>query len=128
MSNKTQLQTNNLALDGYITRINAAKNTAASLPSAGSGGGNVQMCNGTINVDSPNMDDFTVYSVNSSLQTVATAIDAMGGSFQAAKGTIIAVTPWTSLSTCSGCTKICTSLNGGVYIVDEDYFTIVYGG
>ena len=39
MSNKAQLQTNNTALDGYIARINAAKDVAASLPEAGSGGG-----------------------------------------------------------------------------------------
>ena len=38
MSNKTQLQTNNSALDGYIARINAAKEVAASLPEAGGGG------------------------------------------------------------------------------------------
>lgn len=37
MSNKTQLQTNNTALDGYIARINAAKEVAASLPDAGGG-------------------------------------------------------------------------------------------
>ena len=35
MSNKTQLQTNNTALDALITRVNAAKDTAASLPEAG---------------------------------------------------------------------------------------------
>lgn len=39
MSNKTQLQTNNTALDGYIARINAAKEVAAGLPEAGGGGG-----------------------------------------------------------------------------------------
>lgn len=38
MSNKTQLQTNNTALDGYIARINAAKDVAAGLPEAGGGG------------------------------------------------------------------------------------------
>ena len=38
MSNKTQLQTNNTALDGYIARINAAKDAAASLPEAGGSG------------------------------------------------------------------------------------------
>lgn len=38
MSNKTQLQTNNTALDGYIARINAAKEVAASLPDVGGGG------------------------------------------------------------------------------------------
>jgi hypothetical protein len=35
MSNKTQLQTNNNALDALITRVNAAKDVAASLPDAG---------------------------------------------------------------------------------------------
>lgn len=43
MSNKTQLQTNNTALDGYIARINAAKEVAASLPDAG-GGGSIETC------------------------------------------------------------------------------------
>lgn len=36
MSNKTQLQTNNANLDALISRVNAAKDTAASLPEAGS--------------------------------------------------------------------------------------------
>ena len=36
MSNKTQLQTNTATINDYITRINAAKNIAASLPEAGS--------------------------------------------------------------------------------------------
>ena len=39
MSNKTQLQTNNTNLDALITRVNAAKDTAASLPDAGNGSG-----------------------------------------------------------------------------------------
>lgn len=38
MSNKSQLQTNNTNLDALISRVNAAKNTAASLPEAGGGG------------------------------------------------------------------------------------------
>ena len=38
MSNKTQLQTNNTNLDALITRVTAAKDTAASLPEAGGGG------------------------------------------------------------------------------------------
>lgn len=41
MSNKTQLQTNNVNLDALITRVNAAKDTAASLPEAG---GSVETC------------------------------------------------------------------------------------
>ena len=36
MSNKSQLQTNTTNLDALITRVNTAKNTAASLPNAGS--------------------------------------------------------------------------------------------
>ena len=38
MSNKTQLQANNLMLNTFVRRINAAKDVAASLPEAGSGG------------------------------------------------------------------------------------------
>ena len=46
MSNKTQLQTNNTALDALITRVNAAKDVAASLPEAGEsgGGGDIETC------------------------------------------------------------------------------------
>ena len=36
MSNKTQLQTNNTKLDALITRVNSAKDVAASLPEASS--------------------------------------------------------------------------------------------
>jgi hypothetical protein len=39
MSNKTQLQTNNANLQSFIDRVNAAKDIAASLPDAGTGGG-----------------------------------------------------------------------------------------
>jgi hypothetical protein len=38
MSNKTQLQANNTALDALITRVNTAKDTVASLPEASGGG------------------------------------------------------------------------------------------
>ena len=50
MSNKTQLQTNNASLDGYIARINAAKEVAASLPEAGGSGSgaNVETCTVTV--------------------------------------------------------------------------------
>jgi len=50
MSNKTQLQTNNTTLDGYITRINAAKEVAASLPDAGSGSGGASIDTCTVTV------------------------------------------------------------------------------
>lgn len=52
MSNKTQLQTNNNKLDTLITRVNAAKEVAASLPEAGSGGsGNIETCTVVIQKD-----------------------------------------------------------------------------
>ena len=74
MSNKTQLQTNNTALDGYIARINAAKETAASLPEAGGSGGSVNIKNiqvtGNFNGDSLwysqlNEDTQTISYINS---------------------------------------------------------------
>lgn len=48
MSNKAQLQTNNTALDALITRVNAAKDAAASLPEAGGGSGGESFDNCTI--------------------------------------------------------------------------------
>lgn len=64
MSNKTQLQTNNTALDGYIARINAVKEVAAGLPEAGgsggSGGGSVETTTVTIN-STANRVYLTVY-------------------------------------------------------------------
>lgn len=38
MTNKYRLQENNANLDGYIARVNAAKDVAATLPEAGGGG------------------------------------------------------------------------------------------
>lgn len=53
MSNKTQLQTNNTTLDALITRVNAAKETAASLPEGGSGGGeSIETCTVEIHMSS----------------------------------------------------------------------------
>lgn len=48
MSNKTQLQANNTSLEALITRVNAAKDTAASLPEASGGGGGYQISIGTV--------------------------------------------------------------------------------
>lgn len=48
MSNKTQLQTNNTALDALITRVNAAKDVAASLPEASGGAGEKVLCHTAI--------------------------------------------------------------------------------
>jgi hypothetical protein len=65
MSNKTQLQTNNTALDALITRVNAAKDVAASLPEAGSGGssgGSVETC--FLNVVAGSMAKFAYTSID----------------------------------------------------------------
>ncbi len=54
MSNKEQLQENNTALAGYITRVNAAKETAANLPEAS--GGSYPFFDGEYNV-TPAVDE-----------------------------------------------------------------------
>ena len=54
MSNKTQIQTNNTNLDALITRVNAAKNTAASLPDAGGGSGGGSVPTYTLTIESDN--------------------------------------------------------------------------
>lgn len=130
MSNKTRLQTNNTKLDALIERVNAAKDTAASLPENGGsnsgGGATVEMCTGTLVVDAPNMNDFTVYSVNENLEAATVTLDAMdGGTFTAAKGTIVAVTPWCSHGNYNGCTK-CFESVAGMAVVISDNFTITY--
>ena len=64
MSNKTQLQTNNTALDALITRVNAAKDTAASLPESGGGssGGSVETC--TVTLDNESLScDCTIFTI-----------------------------------------------------------------
>lgn len=83
MSNKTQLQTNNTALDGYIARINAAKEVAAGLPEAGGSGGSGS--GGTISVAVQNQSISPVYywDVNGTAQEVAASsvqtVDALNG-------------------------------------------------
>lgn len=67
MTNKTQLQTNNTNLDSLISKINAAKNVAASLPEAGSGGGgSIELCTVTITMDGPPTDEIIYYTNGSS--------------------------------------------------------------
>ena len=68
MSNKTQLQTNNANLDALITRVNAAKDTAASLPEAGGADGSsntVETCTVTItSFDTINLLSYVAYENN----------------------------------------------------------------
>lgn len=75
MSNKTQLQTNNTNLDALITRVNAAKDTAASLPDAGngSGSGNIETCTVTLTV--PNITCYYIDGNTLELKTTTTTYD-----------------------------------------------------
>lgn len=81
MSNKTQLQTNNTALDGYIARINAAKETAASLPDAGSGGSGGGTISVTVNNSS--MNPVYYWDANGTINNVASyfsqTVNALNG-------------------------------------------------
>ena len=71
MSNKIKLQTNNEALDTLITRVNAAKDTAASLPIAG-GGGSIETFTGTIEIVSPlGSGAHIVYYINENFEVVS---------------------------------------------------------
>lgn len=74
MSNKTQLQTNNTSLEALITRVNAAKDTAASLPEAGS----------TEDLNS------IITELENKVATLNTALDdkASGGSFKTCTVTV----------------------------------------
>ena len=63
MSNKIQLQTNNINLQSLITRVNAAKDIAASLPEAGGGGGAFSVLSGTTEPTSDIGEDGDVYFV-----------------------------------------------------------------
>lgn len=128
MSNKTQLQTNNTALDGYIARINAAKEVAAGLPEAGGGGGgSVETCDCAFLCDAPSMEDATVYYVNANMEVTTKSFPIMDGTrIIVAKNTILTVVPWTSMCDVSGnCSKLVSSHNGGSFIINGDA-TITY--
>ena len=81
MSNKTQLQTNNTALDGYIARINAAKDVAARLPEAGgSGGGSVETCTLTVNGDTPTDGIEKLWYIDGSSEIKSALLPSFGNS------------------------------------------------
>lgn len=100
MSNKTQLQTNNTALDGYIARINAAKEVAAGLPEAG-GGGSVETCTVTITNDMLSPETPTFYYTDASTLTVK-SISTSDGSIAVPKNSIIAISNWSSMCSATG--------------------------
>lgn len=102
-----------------ISQISTLVAQKANPPS----GASVEMCTGTFVIDSPTNDDFTVYAVSENLQVTTTVFGAMnGGTFQAAKGTVVAVTPWTSRGTASGgCAECFGTIAGGAFIVMDDF-------
>lgn len=76
MSNKIQLQTNNTALDALITRVNVAKNIAASLPEAGGGSGgeaSLETCTVTISGSQSLHSIFYYTAVENGIITVKNA-------------------------------------------------------
>lgn len=99
--------------------------------SGGSGGDGapIETCIGTLNVDAPNFTPFTVYALDDTLQVTTFTLDAMsGGEFVVAKGTIFAITPWTSMGLASeGCTQYFGATAGGAFIASDD-FTLSYEG
>jgi hypothetical protein len=123
MSNKTQLQTNNTVLDGYIARINAAKDVAAGLPEASGGGSSIETCTVSIsfNYGAPNtMLISGTQLVNNVVQTFVINTYNGGDTFSSPYNitNIIKNSPLTIVgdgsyalgsATCSGCELLCNA-------------------
>lgn len=109
MSNKTQLQTNNTNLDALIMRVNAAKDTAASLPEAGEGGGTALEFV-TITYNSLPAPGMIVYYLDESL-TLQSCAPTKGYSFSALKNSILIVIEGLNNSFPS-----CTYITGSEYV------------
>jgi hypothetical protein len=106
MSNKTQLQTNNTALDGYIARINAAKEVAAGLPEAGGGGSeSVETC--SLIITDPGMKIATFCyqpAFGEWVEIVADPITPASGTYEVVRGSMFfldfARSAWTVAEGC----------------------------
>lgn len=111
MSNKTQLQTNNNALDGYIARINAAKEVAATLPEAGggSGGGSIETYTGSISaLMGPDLNSYTITYTDKNLDIQSVTAPSHPFTFEVVKNSIIFI--------CGGTCRVvsgCENLGGG---------------
>ena len=104
MSNKTQLQTNNTALDTLIARVNAAKDTAASLPSAGGGSGggnNTETVPISVTADEPGV---TIFYMDGSITFQQSGVNG-SHTFNVLKGSIFVMTYYTN-STINGATTL----------------------
>lgn len=125
MSNKTQLQTNNTTLDGYIARINAAKDVAASLPEAGGSGGSVEAWSGVIQSDGPGgmfASALTVYYTDSSMNTKTESISTRT-EIEVAANTIVVVSGSATQAT-SGCTRVGGGMGSYAYQITANNFII----
>ena len=138
MSNKTQLQTNNTNLDALITRVNAAKETAASLPDAGSGGsggGSVETCTVTmVNNTDDTLDILGMWYDGSSILSYQTPVyDGDTTTKMAIKHSAIVIpTNFSSISVSAsyiGPYSLYESINAAyVEIKDNDDITITING
>lgn len=122
MSNKTQLQTNNTALDGYIARINAAKEVAVGLPEAGgSGGGSIEAYSGKISYQFlPSM--ITVTYTDSTLNYTTVTIDSLTN-INVVKNTIVFITGGIG-NAISGCTRLGGGVGSYAYLITANNFEI----
>jgi hypothetical protein len=135
MLNKTQLQTNNNTLEALITRVNAAKDTAASLPEAG-GGSEIQTCTITITKDAgdyfnpaaPAIETPTFYYVDASTLTIQ-SISTLDAIIVVPVNSIIVVTEWTSMYNKSGlCTEIFYHMGRAAFAINGDCTLKYIGG
>ena len=117
MSNKTQLQTNNTALDALITRVNAAKDTAASLPDAGSGGGNVETCEVNLATQAPLIGVEQAWYCDGTSNVQSVSFPALGStkSITVAKNTILCTN-----CTVKSSTPVVHSNNVSIFFISDN--------
>ena len=101
MSNKTQLQTNNTNLDALITRVNAAKDVAASLPEAGGeSDGNVETCTITFTVSIPGNATICYYTDGNTLELKTT--NTNNTTIIIPMNSIVVMTGWNAMVSANG--------------------------
>lgn len=123
MSNKTQLQTNNTALDALITRVNAAKDVAASLPEAGSGGGGgVEGWSGIITPELVFPNSLTVHYTDSCMNTQTKTISSET-TIEVAANTIVFISGNICNAT-SGCTRLGGGTGSYAYQITSNNFIL----
>ena len=124
MSNKTQLQTNNTALDALIARVNAAKDTAASLPEAGGGSGDGGITTCVVTLSLSNGANANFVDQNLQYQTGVTS-----GTVNVVKHSVIVLNTYSSYGVASGSYVELERVPGyALYLVTGDCsFTHVMG-